>query len=552
MSRFSCSISQDETRVFTGCRCAGCQDAVKGPAIGDPEPPPGQGAGDTVPGDTSTTVALAIGASLNGAVNFWGDRDWYAVNLVAGQRYSISLDGAAYSAYGALSDPYLRLRNASGNLVAQDDDSGPGLNSLITFTAVTTGRYYLDVGAYNDGGSGGYRLAISEISSPPPPTTPTYTLDQIADYLINGYWGFYGAHRWDTTSDNIVTYNLTALTAAGQTLARAAFQTWANVTNLVFQEVSSGGNILFDDNQDGAFADGDWDWNGRITSMLVNVDAQWLADYGTGLDSYPFQTYVHEIGHALGLGHGGDYNGWATYGVDNHYQNDHWAYSIMSYFDQAEAGFGTYRFVMGPSLADIVAMHSIYGANTTFNSGNNVYGRNATAGSLYDFANYSTTPAFTIYDTGGSDTLDASGYGMNQTFNLNAEAFSSIGGMINNISIARGVTIEGAVGGSGADTMLGNTGNNLLVGNAGADTLNGGAGNDSLDGGAGDDRLIGGAGADTLNGGAGSDVLYGGSGNDMLIADGIGDYLNGGDGDDVILLGSTSLSDILSLFSSTG
>lgn len=60
------------------------------------------------------------------------------------------------------------------------------MNSLLIFTASATGRYYLDVGAYNDGGSGGYRLGISEVAAP---TTPTYTLDQIADYLINGYWG---------------------------------------------------------------------------------------------------------------------------------------------------------------------------------------------------------------------------------------------------------------------------------------------------------------------------------------------------------------------------
>jgi serralysin len=614
MSRFGCNITQNEERVFTGCRCAGCQDAVKGPVIGDPEPPPGQGTVDSVPGDASTTVTLAIGAALNGAVNTLRDRDWFAVDLVAGQRYSISLDGAAYGSYGALSDPYLRLRDTNGNQVAQDDDSGPGLNSLLTFTATATGRYYLDVGAYNDGGSGGYRLAISEASGPTLPTTPTYTLDQIADYLITGFWQsrWDVSHRWDTSSDNIVTYNLTALTAAGQTLARAAFQTWANVTNLVFQEVTSGADIQFDDNESGAFADGTWS-NGLITSMRVNVSTSWLASYGTTIDSYSFQTYVHEIGHALGLGHGGPYNGSASYGVDNLYVNDVWSYTIMSYFDQAQAGFGSYRYVLGPSLADIVAMHSIYGANTTFNSGNSIYGRNATAGSLYDFANYSTTPAFTIYDTGGSDTLDASGYGVNQTINLNTEAFSSIGGLINNISIARSVVIEGAIGGNGADSMLGNAGDNLLAGNAGADTLDGGAGNDSLDGGAGGDRLIGGdgtdiidyrlvsgtisfnlatgtgsgsdvgtdtllgiegaaggqgadsffgdagnnlffgnAGADTLNAGTGSDSLYGGAGNDLLIADGLWDYFSGGEGDDVILLGSTSLADILALFGASG
>ncbi|MFN8995250.1 MAG: hypothetical protein ACK5X3_16520, partial [Pseudomonadota bacterium] len=65
-------------------------------------------------------------------------------------------------------------------------------------------------------------------------------------------------------------------------------------------------------------------------------------------------------------------------------------------FNQADAGFGSNRVVTGPSLADIVAIQSIYGANTTFNSGNSVYGRNATAGSLYDFASFTTTPAFTI------------------------------------------------------------------------------------------------------------------------------------------------------------
>ncbi len=568
-----------------------------------PDPAPTNAVVD-VPGDASTSFSIAVGAPLDGVLEAKTDHDWYAVQLVAGTRYRITLDGLAFSDYVSLEDPYIYLRDSSGNLLKQDDDGGPGRDSLLNWIAPSSGLYFLDVGAWNEDYVGGYRLAISEF------TMPAYSLDQIADFLTTGFWNS-GGHRWDTSGDNVITYNVTALTAAGQTLARAAFQTWANVTNLVFEEVTSGGDIPFDDNESGAFAGGTWS-NGLITSMRVNVSTSWLANYGTTIDSYSFQTYVHEVGHALGLGHGGPYNGSASYGLDNLYVNDVWSYTVMSYFDQAEADFGSYRFVMGPSLGDILAAQNLYGANTTFNSGDSVYGRNATAGSLYDFANFATVPAFTIYDTGGADTLDASGYGANQIINLNAEAFSSIGGLTNNIAIARGVVIEAAIGGDGADNMLGNAGDNMLAGNADGDTLDGGAGNDSLDGGTGDDSLSGGeglditdygsasgaisfnlaagtisgsdmgtdtlfgiegaaggqgadnffgdtgnnlffgnAGADTLNGGAGNDSLFGGAGDDLLISDGPGDHIEAGDGDDVILLGGTQLADILALFATS-
>ena len=568
-----------------------------------PDPAPTNAVVD-VPGDASTSFSIAVGAPLDGVLEAKTDHDWYAVQLVAGTRYRVTLDGLAFSDYASLEDPYIYLRDSSGNLLKQDDDGGPGRDSLLNWIAPSSGLYFLDVGAWNEDYVGGYRLAISEF------TTPAYSLDQIADFLTTGFWNS-GGHRWDTSGDNVITYNVTALTNEGQTLARAAFQTWANVTNLVFEEVTSGGDIPFDDNESGAFAGGTWS-NGLITSMRVNVSTSWLASYGTMVDSYSFQTYVHEIGHALGLGHGGPYNGSASYGVDNLYVNDVWSYTIMSYFDQAEADFGSYRFVMGPSLGDILAAQNLYGVNTTFNSGDSVYGRNATAGSLYNFANFATVPAFTIYDTGGADTLDASGYGANQIINLNAEAFSSIGGLTNNIAIARGVVIEAAIGGDGADSMLGNAGDNMLAGNADGDTLNGGAGNDSLDGGTGDDRLIGGdgtdiidygrfssaisfnlaagtisgsdmgtdtlfgiegaaggqgaddffgdagnnlffgnAGTDTLIGGAGSDSLFGGAGDDLLISDGLGDHIEASDGDDVILLGGTQLADILALFATS-
>ena len=189
-----------------------------------------------VPGDPTSSFAIAVGVPLNGVLEFATDHDWYRVELVAGTRYRITLDGLAFDENIALEDPYIYLRRADGSLITEDDDAGPGRNS-------------------------------NEF------VVPQYSLDQIADFLTSGYWGGPG-HRWDTSADNIITYNVTALTSAGQFLARAAFQAWANVTNLVFQEVTSGGDIPFDDNQSGAFAAGSWS-NGLIASMRVNRPCAW-------------------------------------------------------------------------------------------------------------------------------------------------------------------------------------------------------------------------------------------------------------------------------------
>jgi serralysin len=526
---FACLAAQPDEVAGFACACHACQAVWKPLAAPGPGPAPANAFANApanasatapadIPGDSTSTSTIALGTPITGVLEVNGDHDWYAVDLVAGTRYQITLNGVAVEGYGALEDPYIYLRNASGALIAQNDDIRAGVlrNSRLNWVATASGQYFLDASSWEERFVGGYQLSIIQF------TPPTYTLDEIANFLTTGFWGD-GGRRWDTRTDYIITYNVTGLTADGQTLARAAFQSWANVTNLVFQEVTSGGDISLDDNQSGAFASSSVS-GGFITSAGINIGTGWLNSYGTAIDSYSFQTYVHEIGHTLGFGHGGAYDGTATYGVDNLYQNDIWSYTIMSYFDQVDAQFGSYRYVMGPSVADILAVQNLYGANTSFNTGNNVYGRNATAGSLYDFAAYVTTPAFTIYDAGGADTLDASGYGANQIINLNPEAFSSIGGLAKNIAIARNVMIEAAIGGDGDDSMIGNAAENMLSGNAGADTLMGGTGSDSL---------------------------YGGAGNDLLIADGLGDYIDGGEGDDVILLGNAQLADILALFALT-
>ena len=103
---------------------------------------------------------VAVNGSSTGTLEVAGDRDWFSVQLVAGTTYTIRLLGAA-SGNGTLTDPYLRLHDNAGTLLAQNDDSGGTLESQLSFTPATTGTYYLDVGAYNDGLTGPYRVSVA-------------------------------------------------------------------------------------------------------------------------------------------------------------------------------------------------------------------------------------------------------------------------------------------------------------------------------------------------------------------------------------------------------
>ena len=185
-------------------------------------------------------------------------------------------------------------------------------------------------------------------------------------------------------------------------------------------------------------------------------------------------------------------------------------------------------------MADIYAVASMYGAATSTRTGDTVYGFNSNAGAVFNFGNYTSAPALTIYDSGGTDTLDCSGYSAAQTIDLHAGAFSSVGGLVNNIGIALNAVIEKAIGGSGNDT--------LIASDAGC-TLSGGGGNDTLNGGAGNDRLIGGSGIDNLTGGSSGDIFVFLLGNSSATSgqhDRITDFVSGTD--DIDLSGFDAIS----------
>ena len=323
---------------------------------------------------------------------------------------------------------------------------------------------------------------------------PVYTNDQIADYLTNGFWGDFGGGQrsYDVEAGGTITVNLDGLTAGAQETAWQALESWTAVSGLQFEYAASGAQMTFDDTQSGAFARS-YTSGDTIVRSEINVAQNW-SNYG----KYYLQTFIHEIGHALGLGHTGDYNGSARYGTDAHFANDSWQVSIMSYFSQYEntTTDASFNYLATAQMADIVAIHNLYGTPTNVESGNTVYGDNETTGR--HGMDLPSGWAVAIVDSGGTDLIDLASRSAHQHLSLEDESYSNIDGKTASFSIARGTVIENARTGSGDDVIIGNDANNELDGGAGNDELFGEDGDDTLIGGAGDDLIVGGDGADTF------------------------------------------------------
>jgi serralysin len=544
----------------------------------------------------STTGVAVINGSVGGTFDTITDKDWYAVTLEAGKRYKINVDDTIGDESG---DTFLGLYDSNGALILSDDDSGIRDNAAIGYTVTQTGTYFLSAETLNIVGT--YALTVKEV-----PVLVEFSIDEVADFLIEGT---HSREAYDISGSTTITYNFDALGPGAQALALQAMQAWADLTPLVFTAASVGtAQIIYTDDLD--FVNGhpetgesasnlnSYSGAGVISGSELNVSSNWNGG-NTTLDSYTYQTFLHELGHALGLGHGGPYNGGAVYDVDNVYLNDSYAFSVMSYFDQAESGyFGDFRLTLGPQLADVVAIQDLYGANPTTRNGDTVYGFNSTETDIHDFTQLIGPPSLAIYDTGGIDTLDFSGYAQDQNINLNIETHSDVNGIAGVISIARNTVIENAIGGSAVDTITGNSANNVLTGNAGDDILDGGAGTDyaaynlsslsdytivdngggnftvtansgtegsdtlsnieflriggvdhalgvspftegadNYTGTEGDDILDALGGNDIVNGAGGNDTIYGRLGDDQLDGGAGNDYLDGDNGIDTLLGG---------------
>ena len=120
--------------------------------------------GEDLPTNTSTIGRVAVGGTATGKIGSTGDRDGFAVELVAGRTYIIDLRGSP-TGDGTLNDPYLRgIKGPDGSRIAgvSNDDGGEGYNSQLNFTPTESGTHYIIAGAYS--GLGAYEVEVRDVS----------------------------------------------------------------------------------------------------------------------------------------------------------------------------------------------------------------------------------------------------------------------------------------------------------------------------------------------------------------------------------------------------
>lgn len=117
--------------------------------------------------------AIGVGAAVDGVLSasdcLSSDgpyyTDVYAFNGLAGQNIAISLTASSF-------DPFVLLIGPSGKVIAEDDDSGPGLNARIPAAGLRTltvsGGYRIEVSTFRMRATGAYSLRLDNTDTAPP------------------------------------------------------------------------------------------------------------------------------------------------------------------------------------------------------------------------------------------------------------------------------------------------------------------------------------------------------------------------------------------------
>lgn len=351
-----------------------------------------------------------------------------------------------------------------------------------------------------------------------------------------------------------------------QTYFRTALAEFEAITGVIFVEIM-GEAMINAFGSEGA-TNGGWANIAFSTETETGSGPLVINSRNMAPEYYGYQTILHELGHALGLGHpheGGNrvlhpdldtqINTVMTYNVARPYATDLGPFDITAL-----------QTLYGPANGQNVWTVSTVGNTPVIHASGRSETVLATGQSTHLYAGSGDDVVFgregddLIYGQAGNDTISGAagrdsiygGRGDDVIFG-DIEIYSGFGdadfvaGGYGNDSIVTGYGDDRAygqqdndtiLGGYGDDTLNGGSGDDSLLGESGNDRLAGIDGNDVLLGGFGNDTLSGGEGADSLNGESDDDLLMGGAGNDTLWGGWGDDHLRGDDGDDMLIGGN--------------
>ncbi|MDB4890293.1 MAG: repeat-containing protein, partial [Gemmatimonadetes bacterium] len=521
---------------------------------------------DDYAGDATTSGQITPGGTAQGNLERLGDRDWFQIQLTAGTGYLINLQGLQGGG-GTLDDPYLRLHNSAGTVLAENDDIviGSDLDSRLSYTAAATGTYYLDAGAYADSYTGTFRLSVAAINRPPVITSNSGG-DTATIAIVENTTAVTTVVATDADAGTTLVYSIVGGADQGRFQINASSGAVSFITAPDFEAPNdSDANrsyIVQVRASDGSLADTQTltvnvsDAN-DVAPVITTAATQSVAENvalvaaltSTDADSVGTNPAAFSITGGVDAARFSIVGGNLLFAPTPDFENPADADHDNSYLVQVSAFDGVNTANRAITVNVINVVETIFSAVTATvpssaenltltgpanidgtgndrdnriegNSGNNRLDGRAGSDTLLGAAGDDRliwSGGLDSFDGGiGIDTADFSAAGTAVWANLpSSQAYTR-----DEITFATGAqlaaltAIENVVGTARGDFLGGDGLPNFLEGLGGNDTINGAGGDDTIDAGDGADRVDGGAGSDILIGGPGDDVVNGGSGFD--------------------------------------